>query len=184
MSSNPLTTEKGFKISPLTGGKKWYLEEFSGVPSSAFGQDGDFAVDALSNEIYKKVLGQWEHFGISKRLDDSGHQLVSEIVFNEDISAYSVVSNTGHPANSSDPSSFLNKIAGISLSSIFSGFSGDVVTYGEVENLSWAWTQGDTLFLNGTSLSPIFPSTGFICQIAKVLTSTKILVDIQQGILL
>lgn len=55
-----------------------------------------------------------------------------------------------------------------------------ITTYGEVEEPSWSWEEGKPLFLgtNG-ALTQTCPETGFILQIATVLNSKKIFIDIK-----
>jgi len=105
------------------------------------------------------------------------------MVANENIPAFLAVTGNGLVANS-NIISHRNKIVGLALANINNGFSGLVQTGGSVENNSWTWLPGDKIFLNGTALSTIPPSTGFIVQIGVAPASNAINIEIQPSILL
>ena len=113
----------------------------------------------------------------------SGNKLKNRIIAAENVPIYTVITYTGYIANSAT-TAHMNKIAGITKEAINATFSGTAVTEGEIENVSWTWTKGDVLFLNGTSITNTPPSTGFRIKIGEALTSTKVFVRISESILL
>ncbi|MBD2437363.1 hypothetical protein [Nostoc sp. FACHB-110] len=58
-------------------------------------------------------------------------------------------------------------------------------TFGEIENLAWAWTPQDPIFLgaNGT-LTQVPPTTGFVLTVGWAMTPSKMFIDIKQAIAL
>jgi hypothetical protein len=99
------------------------------------------------------------------------------------IAAFSVVTSDGVPANSGTVGQ-IGTVIGIALAAIATGFSGPVQTAGAVTNLSWTWVAGDVLFLNGTSLSTIAPSAGFVQAIGTAQNSSTVVLDLGIPILL
>lgn len=98
------------------------------------------------------------------------------------VPAYSIVTVSGEIADSSNVN-HRNKILGMDISGTTFNTGGKAVYSGIIEKLSWNWS-GSVLFLNGTSLSSTPPTTGFCCEIAKVLSPTSILIGIKKAILL
>jgi hypothetical protein len=103
-------------------------------------------------------------------------------VATQDISAFSVMTETGQLADSRNVF-HKNIIMGITISPIATGFSGTVVTSGQINNPLWNWTRGDILFLNETEISNICPSTGFRVIIGRALDQHNIDVEISESIL-
>jgi hypothetical protein len=58
------------------------------------------------------------------------------------------------------------------------------VIEGDITNPGWAWTSGDIIFLNGTSLSTVAPSSGFVQRIGIAKTSQTIVVGLGDPVLL
>jgi hypothetical protein len=108
---------------------------------------------------------------------------LSEIVASESLTAFSVVNGDG---TKSDSTNILKRgqAIGIVTENINSGFSGEVVLFGEITNNSWNFTAGQILYLNGTTISATAPSTGFIQRLGVAITSIKIDLQIQQTILI
>ncbi len=77
-----------------------------------------------------------------------------------------------------------DKIAGLANTDINSGFSGDIVVEGILQNSGWSWSINDIIYINGTSLSNTPPSTGFIQKLGVAKNSTTIDIKIGQSILL
>lgn len=100
-----------------------------------------------------------------------------------DIPAFTLVTANGEIADSSNIFHF-GHVVGLSTVAVLSGFTDTVVAEGEVTNGSWSWTNNDKIFLNGTSLSTISPSTGFSQFIAIAKNNNTIYVRLQQPILL
>ena len=105
------------------------------------------------------------------------------ITATEDLAAYSVVTSTGKVANSATLG-LIGKIVGINPATILNTFSGSVTQVGEVQNLLWAWTAGDRLYLNGISLSTTAPASGFSQFIGTAKNSTTIIVELGDPVLL
>jgi hypothetical protein len=114
---------------------------------------------------------------------DPGDGTVVTVVANEDISKYDPVTGNGQIADSTNLA-HRNKIIGLADENISNGFSGQVRTGGKITNLSWDWVAGDRIFLNGSTLSTIAPSTGFSVQIGVAAASDTINIEVQPSILL
>lgn len=105
------------------------------------------------------------------------------VVATEDIAAFVVVTSQGKNANSGTLSG-IDRIIGISDAAIATGFSGTVTMIGVIENPIWSWSTGDPIFLNGSSLSTIAPSTGFTQRIGTAKNSTTVYVDLGEPVML
>lgn len=101
----------------------------------------------------------------------------------ENISQYDIVNGDGSKADSSITSK-RGKVIGIASENIPNGFSGNIITEGEVENVLWSWLPGNILYLNGTILSTSASGAGFSQRIAIAKTATKIELQIGLSILL
>ncbi len=106
-----------------------------------------------------------------------------EIVFPSTVPAYKVVTSTGVRANS-NTLYHSDKIIGLSIADVLGGFSQFVKTSGFIDNPSWNFNAGDTVFLNGDELSTTPPSTGFLVEIGKFISSTQILINIKDSVIL
>lgn len=105
------------------------------------------------------------------------------IVAQEDIAKYDVVTADGFKANS-NTIAHRGKVLGLATEDILTGFSGEVQVGGELDNALWAWVAGDKVFLNGTTLSTIVPSVGFIIRIATANKTDTLSIEVQPSILL
>lgn len=110
-------------------------------------------------------------------------QVLIDLTVTENITAGDVVNGDGSKANSAIYIK-RNKVIGIAKATIANGFSGQIVTEGEVENLSWSWIAGNSLYLNGTSLSTTPAATGFVKKIGVAKTPTKVEVILEPSILI
>jgi len=124
----------------------------------------------------------WQVLGGSGGSSEADAVVVS---FNatEDIAAFVAVTSTGKLADSGTIA-YKNKVIGITKEAVLTGFVGKAVGFGQITNPGWAWTVGDKIFLNGTSLSTTAPSTGFIQIIGTATGATVIDVKIGQSVLL
>ena len=104
------------------------------------------------------------------------------IVAHESINQFSVVTNTGYHADSSNLL-HRGRVKGIALTSIANLTSGYVISEGVIDNPAWTWTTGQIIYLNGTSLSITPPTTGFRVIIGEAITATKLYVHISESIL-
>ena len=108
---------------------------------------------------------------------------VTEIVASENIPAFNIINGDGTVSDSSIINK-RDKAIGISTSIILNGFSGDVISFGEVVNPLWNWSIGSILYLNGNNISTTAPGSGFIQIIGVATASTKINLNINNTILI
>lgn len=101
------------------------------------------------------------------------------------IPRYSCVTASGEVADSGNPAHQFHVI-GITDGAI--GYNagppiqadwGDVTTSGVIFEVTWTWTGGGALYLNGTVLSQSPPGSGFIQPVGWALTPQSILVNIR-----
>jgi hypothetical protein len=110
----------------------------------------------------------------------SSSSMVS-LVAAENISKYDIVTTDGYIANSAIDGQ-RTKILGMATENITMGNSGNIQTFGDIDNASWSWTANITLFLNGTSVSSIAPSTGFVIPVGTIRNATRVFINIQMPI--
>jgi predicted RecA/RadA family phage recombinase len=111
-------------------------------------------------------------------------KVVTEVLAQENINQFDMVTADGYIANSSVLSK-KNKLVGMAMADIPTGFKGGVVSEGIIINELWAWAIGDKLFLNGTSISTTSPGAGNFSQmIGKAVASDTIEIKIDQAVLL
>ena len=108
---------------------------------------------------------------------------VTEVQAAEDLTAYSFITSTGRTADSGN-TTHLNRVVGIVLIDVLTGFIASLQTAGEVTNTDWSWSPGSKLFLNGTSISATPPSSGFSQMIAVARNAVIIIVKLEPPILL
>ena len=108
--------------------------------------------------------------------------LIIEVEAFENIPKYSLVTSTGKVANSNDlRHAYI--IVGIAIEDTTSRDTCKVQILGELTNTDWLWGSGD-LFLNGTVLSQIAPSVGFIKNIATIKSANTIIIKLEDSIIL
>lgn len=107
----------------------------------------------------------------------------ASIVATENIPAFVAVTTSGKIADSGNLA-HLGKVVGISTAAIANGFSGDVQFIGEMVNALWAWTAGDSIFVNGAGLSSIAPSTGWSKKMGTAKNATTIIIEMEDTVLL
>lgn len=76
-----------------------------------------------------------------------------------------------------------DKVLGISTNAVNVGDTVTIISYGPLEEPSWAWDMAKLLFLGDTGIivqDP--PATGFSIQVGFPLSPTSIFVDIQRPI--
>jgi len=112
---------------------------------------------------------------------DSSESIILTIVANEDIPQFQMMTSTGYIADSNNLA-HIDRVSGISIKAITNNTSGEVLAYGKITNINWNFTVGSILFLNGTAISQTPPTSGFICQIGKVINSNTILINIKDCI--
>jgi hypothetical protein len=106
-----------------------------------------------------------------------------EVAATEDIPAFSFVTANGKVADSGNSAHF-NRIVGITPVAVSSGFIVTVLGVGEVLNVLWNWTPNAKLFLNGTTLSAVPPTSGFNQLVAVARNDQTIIVRMEVPILL
>ncbi len=105
------------------------------------------------------------------------------LVAADTIPAFSTVTSGGRLGNSSNLAHF-GKIVGPNAIAGVIGFPVDVQQIGELTNPAWTWSIGDVIFLNGTVLSKVPPSTGFSQFIGVARSATIIVVELGVPVLL
>lgn len=108
---------------------------------------------------------------------------VVEYIAQDNIPIYTVVTMDGLRANSATVG-HSPKVLGISRTTTAATFTGEAITEGEIHNPAWAWTLGQNIYLNGTSLSATPPSTGFSKVIGRALGTTTLLVELEESYIL
>ena len=112
-----------------------------------------------------------------------GEILTIQVVASATILKYDFVNADGTKADSA----VITKrgwLIGMASANIAIGFSGPLLWAGEVSNPAWTWVVGNILYLNGSSLSTVPPSSGFIQRVAVAKTETIIELDFSVGVLL
>lgn len=99
----------------------------------------------------------------------------------ENIAKYDVVTTEGFIANSATDA-HKSKILGIAIEDIGTGSSGSIQTFGDIDNALWSWSAKTTLFLNGTGVSNVAPSTGFVATLGVIRNPTKIFINIKLSV--
>lgn len=96
----------------------------------------------------------------------------------ENIASLSLVTINGKTADSSNLTHF-NRVVGITMDAVLNTFLATVIVEGEVTDLSWSWTAGQKLFLNGTTLSTTPVTTGFSQLIGLTRNSNTIFIRLE-----
>jgi hypothetical protein len=106
------------------------------------------------------------------------------------IGGHRVVRRTSGGIEYADASeiSHINSIIGLTISAIGSGFSGQVITLGDIEESSWNWAPDLPLFLglNGllTQVVPDSSNSVFSLMLGKAITAKKIYFQIHEPYIL
>lgn len=116
-------------------------------------------------------------------IDITSPSIVGQIVMDEDGPEFSIVTVDGKIADSNNIAA-VGRVAGVSMAAFLTGFPSDIVFHGLIDNPLWNWNEGDVLFLNGTSLSTTQPSSGFSQIIGTAKSPTKVLINLEEPILL
>jgi len=131
-----------------------------------------------SNPFLRKNIYDVNNNGIVDNVD----AVTIEIVANEVILPYQIITLDGRVANSTNVM-HTYKVAGIALEAANIGFICKTQIFGLLVNPLWSWS-GYNLFLNGTSISEIFPTVGFNKHLGIVKNSNTMFVDLKNSILL
>jgi hypothetical protein len=81
----------------------------------------------------------------------------------------------GRLADSSRALTF-NKLIGVALNAAIDNGTVNVLVSGRIQNDGWAWTEGDLIFLNGTSLATVPPTSGYVQQVGAASSPVSIIV--------
>lgn len=133
-----------------------------------------------AGRTYKNISGR-DFFDEAAATGSGGTTTQTEIVTADDFLAFQVVNGDGTLADSAITGK-RDKAIGVILVDMLTGFTADVVTEGEVQNLVWGWTPGDIIYLNGAVLSNVPPVAGFTQIIAVAKSPDTIIVGIKQSI--
>ena len=107
----------------------------------------------------------------------------ADIVATANIAALQLITAGGAVANSSNVAHF-NRVVGIVMIATLSGFIATATVEGEVTDGSWGWTPNVKLFLNGTALSTVPPSSGFSQLVGLTRNSNTVFIRLLSPILL
>jgi hypothetical protein len=102
----------------------------------------------------------------------------ADVVASVDLPALCLVTAGGEIADSSNPFHF-NHVLGILMTPVAVDNVATLVVEGEVTDLTWSWTANQKLFLNGTAISTIPPSTGFSQLVGITRNSHTIFIRLQ-----
>lgn len=103
----------------------------------------------------------------------------------EDISAYQLVTVDGYVAKSSNEL-MSDKVLGIAVNSILTGTQGKVLVEGIIDEPTFSFTPGQTLFLglDGFMKETIEAGSMFLCKCGNAISSTKVNFKVEESILL
>lgn len=114
-------------------------------------------------EVYDVTLDQrftWDGttWVLTEVVASGDMSVTVEFVAQVNISSFQVVTSDGFVGDSAVIGQ-RSKIVGIALNNVLTGFTGTAVIAGKITNSGWAWTIGDILYLNGTSISTVAPAS-------------------------
>lgn len=155
-------------VGQLNGTLKFVTDNFAPKAQQAVGA-------IITNSVYNPA--------VPSIALNSPSSVVVDCLAIENINSFKVATSLGTNGNSTLTSQ-KNKVIGIALADISSGFSGQVVAFGKVNNPLWSWVKGSKIFLNGTDLSITAPATGYIQIIGTAIATDVIDVRISQSVLL
>lgn len=114
----------------------------------------------------------------------STHNHLLTITAAEPLGGHRVATVGGLYADSSNPA-HAYAVAGITLQAVSTGATVDAQYIGELTESSWNWTPDEPVFLGSAGmLTQAAPDVGFILQIGIPTTSTTLLIDIQQPLII
>jgi hypothetical protein len=77
------------------------------------------------------------------------------------------------------------RVVGVLTTAVTTGNTAQVLQGGKASDSSWGWARGTPIYIGGNGvLTQTAPSSGFILQIATVVSSQSIFVEIQDPFLL
>ena len=104
----------------------------------------------------------------------------SDILLQEDCIKGDPITTMGFVVDSNNPVRDFARVAGIALADGLSGTRVQVQTDGSVKNSTWSWTRGQDIFVNGTVLSMVPPTSGFAAVMGNASASDTIVMNIVQ----
>lgn len=120
---------------------------------------------------------------ITNNIINIGGSSVVPFVAQENISGFQAVTSDGKVGDSTVIGQ-RNKIIGLSSTVVSTGFEGNAIGSGPVQNPVWTWVVGSKIFLNGITLSTTPPSIGFIQIIGTATISDTVDIKLGQSVLL
>lgn len=136
--------------------------------------------DWINQQVFNRNV-KADIIAISNSLPSNN--LKNEFIANENITIYKPVTFMGTIINTNNIS-HANKFFGISTTNTLTGFTGNLISEGEITNPSWNLTQGDNIFLNGSDFSNIAPVIGFTQLIGQAKNQTTIVLNKNQALII
>ena len=82
-----------------------------------------------------------------------------------------------------DNATHIDKVTGITTGAVSNGAKVTATIFGIMTDASWNWDVNKSIYLgNNGLLTQTVPSTGFILQVATVISATKIFVNLKPAI--
>jgi len=126
-----------------------------------------------------------EYLGTVPGGTTSTSDTIIKIVSTISISGHKVVVQSAGILGLADSSNVnhINKVVGITVDAVSPGAEANIQFRGYMDEPSWNWTLDLPIFvgLNGV-LTQVVPVSGFSQQLATVISSTRILINIQEPI--
>ena len=104
----------------------------------------------------------------------------SDILMQQDCHKGDPITTMGFVVDSNNPVRDFARVAGIALADAASGTIVQVQTDGSIKNATWSWTRGQDIFVNGTVLSMVPPTSGFAAVMGNASASDTIVMNIVQ----
>lgn len=106
-----------------------------------------------------------------------GTMIPVDFIATQAIKKYQVVTSKGEVADSNNIQQ-RDKIIGIAIENVSSGFAGRALQSGRISNPSWSMIKGTIVFLNGSSLSMQNPTSGYSLIIGSAVAPDTINVNL------
>lgn len=155
----------------------------------------DFQVSVVSPEVFSVILDETSQaYNVSveeptplsvqvtdgtNRVENTRQVIVSGYA-ETPIGGQRVVYFTDSSINYADSSdlSQISKAFGLTLQATSLGFI-EVLTFGEVSDPSWNWSDGKVYLGSSGLLTQTLPTSGFLLEVGKALSATKLFVNPQ-----
>lgn len=169
------------------------LSELEGLVQLLLSQPAGHEIEDENGALPQR--SRLRFIGIGKRITDnsgddvttvdvSSPAIVGQVVMDDNGDAFDVVTVDGKIADQSQVT-HAGRVAGIAITAPEAGFPVDIIFHGDLENPAWSFTEGDILFLTANGkLTTVAPGSGFSQVIGSAKSPTKILVNLEEPILL